>query len=211
MEQLSAQLPLRRREFEARWAIAPQWTRKHEWAGANHLLWTFLDDVLRQRLGDGALRPCEPARAWLGDPASWTNRTATIAPAAQFTGDPAAACWFPGEDTARVWQAFVVPRPRLRITSPEAQGDGKPLALFPVGAEITVRVECDAALTVGSLTLHDRAARVAEAPVTNHRAEFRVTGLTPGFHTFIARAELAGGQRELSRPVSVLVRPADRQ
>ena len=211
MEQLSAKLPLRRREFEARWAIAPQWTRKHEWAGANHLLWTFLDDVLRQRLGDGALRPCEPARAWLGDPASWTNRTATIAPAAQFAGDPAAACWFPGEDTARVWQAFVVPRPRLRITSPEAQGDGKPLALFTVGAEITVRVECDAALTVGSLTLHDRAARVAEAPVANHRAEFRVTGLTPGFHTVFARAELPGGHGELSRPVSVLVRTAGRQ
>ena len=110
-----------------------------------------------------------------------------------------------------IWQAFVVPRPRLRIISPDAQGDGKPLALFPVGAEITVRVECDAALTVGSLTLHDRAARVAEAPVANHRAEFRVTGLTPGFHTVFARAELPGGHGELSRPVSVLVRTAGRQ
>jgi pimeloyl-ACP methyl ester carboxylesterase len=207
MEQLAAKLPQQRAAFDACWAIAPQWTRKHEWAKANHLLWSFLDSVLRQRLKpDGQLRPGDPARAWLGDPASWTNRTARIAPAAQFAGDRAAACWFPDEDTARVWQAFVVPQPLLRITTPEAQGDGKPLAMFASGAEVTVQVECAATLSVTSLKLYDRATRLSEARVTDRRSTFRVTGLAPGFHTFIAQADLGGGRVELSRPVSVLVR-----
>jgi hypothetical protein len=207
MEQLTAKLPQQRAAFDARWAIAPQWTRKHEWAKANHLLWPFLDSVLRQRLTpDGPLRPCDPARAWLGDPASWTNRTARIAPAAQFAGDRAAACWFPDEDTARVWQAFVVPQPLLRITAPEAQGDGKPLAMFASGADVTVHVECADALAATSLTLWDRSMRLAEARVMDRHAEFRVTGLAPGFHTFIAQASLGEGRVELSRPVSVLVR-----
>lgn len=210
MEQLAAKLPQQRGAFDARWAIAPQWTRKHEWAKANHLLWPFLDGVLRQRLTpEGPIRPCDPGSAWLGDPASWTNRTARIAPAAQFAGDRSAACWFPDEDTARVWQAFVVPQPLLRITAPEAQGDGKPLAMFASGAEVTVQVECAAALSVMSLTLYDRSVRLSEARVTARQATFRVTGLAPGFHTFIAQADLGGGRVELARPVAVVVRASN--
>ncbi|MFM8469155.1 MAG: hypothetical protein ACKODH_04190 [Limisphaerales bacterium] len=211
MEQLAAKLPERRAAFDARWAIAPQWGRKHEWAKANHLLWPFLDEVLSQRLSaDGSLRPCDPARAWLGDPASWTNGLARIAPAAQFTGNRAAACWFPGENTARVWQAFVVPRPRLRIVTPGAQGDGQPLAMFEPGTDITFQVEAEATLAITSLTLRDGARRVAEVRGPDRRAEFRVGGLAPGFHTFLAQADVGGSRVELSRPVSVLVRVAPR-
>ena len=210
MEQLAAKLPQQRAAFDARWAIAPQWGRKHEWAKANHLLWTFFDEVLRQRLPDGAtsLRPCDTLQTWFGNPATWGERPADIAPAAEFTGDNAKSCWLPGPETARVWQAFAVRKPQLRITSPEPQGDGKPLAIYTPDDDILIRADCDAALTGSQVTLFDRTTRLATANITAGKAEIRAGKLPPGLHTFILQAESADGSLTLSHPVSVLVQRA---
>ena len=207
MELHEALLPKRRAALDARWAITPQWGRKHEWAKANHLLWTFFDEVLRQRLPDGAtsLRPCDPAQTWFGNPATWGERPADIAPAAKFTGDKAKSCWLPGPETARVWQAFAVRKPQLRITSPEPQGDGKPLAIYTPDDDILIRADCDAALTASQVTLFDLTTRLATANITAGKAEIRAGKLPPGFHTFILQAESADGSLTLSHPVSVLV------
>ena len=75
MAQHEELLPRRRAAFDAEWAIAPQWGRKHEWGQANNLLWPFFDEVIRQRLpadaepraGPVRLRPCAPALTWYGD------------------------------------------------------------------------------------------------------------------------------------------------
>ncbi len=213
MELHEALLPKRRAAFDASWAITPQWGRKHEWGLANNLLWPFLDEVIRQRLpadaspadGPVTLRRYDPARVWLGDPASWRNRAATIAPLEKYPGDKSAACWLPGKDVARVWQAFAVNKPLVRITSPLPQGGGNPLAIFAPGADVTVQVQCDTAFPAQKITLYDRATRLAEADVRDGKCELRIANLTPGPHTFIAHATTADGAVELSRPVTILI------
>ena len=213
MPQHEALLPQRRAGFDASWAIIPQWGRKHEWAQANNLLWPFFDEVIRQRLpsdaspadGPVTLRRYDPARVWFGDPASWTGNAATVASAADYPGDKAAACWLPGEDVARVWQAFAVKKPLVRIVSPAPQGDGKPLAIFAPGTEVTVQVQYDAAFPAQRVALFDKAARLTEGDAKDGLCEFRVAGLAPGFHTLIARATSADAAAELSRPVTILI------
>ena len=94
LPKLEALLTERRAAFAPSWAIAVQWNRKHEWGQANHLLWPFFDDVIRQRYpadaspanGPVKLRPCDPARVWLADSTTWKSRGASIAPAADHSG-----------------------------------------------------------------------------------------------------------------------------
>ncbi|MEI6537451.1 MAG: hypothetical protein WCN98_19055, partial [Verrucomicrobiaceae bacterium] len=212
MEQLQELLPKRRAEWNASWAIATQWSRKHEWAQANNLLWPFFDEVIRQRLPSEplgntlTLRPCDPAKVWLGNPQSWTNRTATVGSHADYKGDKNAACWFPSEGVASAWQAFVVPKPLLRIVSPAPQGDGKPLSIYEPGAEVSVTVECAPAFNGRTLSLNDCTKTLAEALITNGKAELAVKKLTRGIHTLIASVSDEAGKKELSRPVVILVR-----
>jgi len=142
LPKLEALLPQRRAEFDASWSIAVQWGRGHEWGQSNNLLWPFFDAVIRQRYpadvspanGPVKLLRCDPARAWLADPASWKNRAPTIASASNYMADKTAACWFPSEDVARVWQAFVVDKPLVQITEPSPQGDKKPLCPPPAAS-----------------------------------------------------------------------------
>jgi hypothetical protein len=211
MEQLQELLPKRRAEWNASWAIATQWGRKHEWGQANYLLWPFFDEVIRQRLPSEPggstvkLRPCDPAKVWLGNPQSWTKRTANTASHADYKGDKNAACWFPSESVASVWQAFVVPKPSLRIVSPASQGDGKALSIFAAGSEVNVTVECPPAFDGRTLALRDCTKPLAEALVKNGKVELAVKGLTTGFHTLIATVSDETGKKELSRPVTILV------
>jgi hypothetical protein len=211
MEQLQELLPKRRSEWNASWAIATQWGRKHEWAQANNLLWPFFDEVIRQRLplepsGSAVkLRPCDPARVCLGDPQSWTDRAAAAAFHQDYKGDKSAACWLPSESVASVWQAFVVPKPLLRIVSPAPQGDGKALSIFAAGSEVYVSIECPPAFAGRTLALRDCTKPLLEAVVKNGKAELAVRGLTTGFHTLIATASDEAGKKELSRPVTILV------
>ncbi|GDY20987.1 hypothetical protein LBMAG56_23330 [Verrucomicrobiota bacterium] len=213
LPQLEALLPKRRAEFDASWAIAVQWGRGHEWGQANNLLWPFFDEIIRQRYpadaspasGPVQLHRCDPARVWLADPASWKNRTPTIAAAASYTGNKAAACWLPGEDVARVWQSFVVDKPLVQITEPSSQGDKKPLAIFAPDKQFTVQLQTNPAFAAQKVILFDRATRLREAPVASGRAELRISPLAPGFHTLIAHAINADGVIELSRPATILV------
>jgi hypothetical protein len=219
LEQHEALLPKRRAAFEASWAVTPQWGRRHEWGQANNLLWPFFDEVIHQRLpaeepprdGKVALRRYDPTRVWHGDPASWTGRSPTIAHNEKYPGDKLAACWLPGEDVARVWQAFAVRKPLVRITSPTAQGDNQPLSLFDPQAKVTVNVECDAAFPGTKIVLFDRAQLIAELPLKDRKAEFQVGPLEPGLHTFIAHGVDDAGTRELSRPVVTLIQSTVRK
>ncbi len=215
LPRLEALLPQRRAEFDPSWAIAVQWGRKHEWGQANNLLWPFFDEVIRRRFpadappanGPVKLLRYDPARVWLADPATWKSRAATIAPAEKFAGEKSAACWLPGEDVARVWQAFVVEKPLVQITEPSTQGDTKPLAVFPSGADVSVKIEIGGAFVAQKILLFDRALRLGEAVAVSGKAELRAGPLAPGFHTLIAQATAADGRTELSRPVTILIQP----
>ncbi len=218
MEQHEALLPLRRKELDSSWAITVQWNRKHEWGQSNNLLWPFFDEVIRQRLpadasplaGPVELRPCDPNLTWYGDPSTWKTGAATIAAAADFKGDKSIACWFPGPQTAHAWQAFVVPKPLLKITTPESQGDKKPLAVYGPAEKFSVQVTADAKLSEGKLELHDGSTRIAEGELKNHQATIEVGPLPLGIHTLIARASGPEGALELARPVVVLVAPGSK-
>lgn len=141
-EKLMAKLPEVRAQG-ARFGIAVQWRRKHEFARANNLLMPLFDAAIRKRLG----RPGEPleefpeSAGWLGDVSEWRNGIANIAPFDEYKGDKSKACWLPDEKTARAWQAFVTHQPKLELKSPPGLGDGQPFVLHKVGNRIKVKME----------------------------------------------------------------------
>jgi len=213
LPKLEALLPQRRAALDASWSIAVQWGRGHEWGQANNLLWPFFDEIIRQRIpadaatasGPVQLRRYDPARVWLADPATWKNRLPTITPGTDYPRDKTAACWLPGEDVARVWQAFVVDKPLVQIIAPASQGDKKPLAVFAPNQQFAVQIQVNSAFPAQKILLFDRATRLGEAPVASGKAELLVGPLAPGFHTLIAHAINANGGVELSRPTTVLI------
>jgi len=214
MQQLEELLPKQRAAFDAAWAIAPQWRRKHEWGQSNNLLWPFFDEVIQQRLPPSTnldkqpvdLKQCAANQSWYADVAAYQQQPAAIAPAAEFKGDRVAACWFPGPRTAAVWQAFVVKEPKLKIAQSLPQGDGKPLAVFKTGEPIEIKVEFLTKDQPKSVVLYDAAAKLQPLEWTGNSCTTTLKQLAPGIHTLIARAQF-GEEEELSRPVTILVTP----
>jgi hypothetical protein len=209
MERLLAKLPGERRQG-ARWAIAVQWGRKHEFALANNLSFVFLDDVIARRLpkepaasGRVALRDIPLAEGWLGDVASWgkDGRPATIRAWADFQGDRDRACWFPSQRVAAVWQAFVSGTKDVSIQEPPGLGDGRPFRALPAGKPVRVSVAVSDPLKPGKAELWDAERKLAErseAPWT-----FEVI-LRPGIHALFARVQQDGRAPRLSRPHTVV-------
>ena len=214
MPQHEVLLPQRRAELDASWAIAVQWGRKHEWGQSNNLFWPFFDEVIRQRLpadasainGPVKLRPIDPGLAWFGDPTTW-KATAVIAASQRYSGPKTAACWFPGPQTAHAWQAFVVEKPLLRITSPWPQGDKRPLPIFDSHQKIPIQIETDATTPIGKIRLYDGDNFVTDGDVKNLKTTLEIGPLVPGIHTLIARADSSENMVYLSRPVVILVNP----
>jgi hypothetical protein len=210
MQQLLEKLPTARKDG-ARWAIAPQWDRKHEFGQANNLSFVFLDDVIDARLPkDGAprkppvLRDLSLAEGWLGDPASWgkDGRIPMIQRAAEFRDRPEGLCWFPTERTAAVWRAFVGATKEITIQEPLGLGDGQRFVEHRAGQPIKVRVAVAAELKPEKLELWDgdrSLAERAEAPWS-----FEVS-LKPGIHAIIATVDQADQPRRTSRPHTIIV------
>ena len=202
-EKLMAKLPEVRSQA-ARFAIAVQWDRKHEFARANNLLMPLFDAAIRQRLG----QPGEPLKdfpesaGWLGDVSDWKNGIATIAPFAEYKGDKAKACWLPDENTARAWQAFVTYKPPLELKSPPGLGDGQPFILHKVGETITVEIKAElkhestppVEVFAGEKTLGQLQAGKLEIQFDR-----------PGIYPLFLRAQNADGSVRLSRPNTILV------
>lgn len=213
MQQLEELLPKQRAAFDAAWAIAPQWRRKHEWGQSNNLLWPFFDEVIQQRLPQQSslekpveLKPCAADQSWYATLAAYDDQPAKISPATEFKGDRAAACWFPGSRTAAVWQAFVVKEPKLKITQPLPQGDGNPLAVYKSGEPIEIKVELLTKDKPRSAVLYDAAEKLQSLEIKGNTGSTTLKDLVPGLHTLIARAQFAEGE-EISRPVTILVTP----
>ena len=138
-EKLMAKLPAARAQG-ARFGIAPQWGRRHEFARANNLLMPLFDAAIRKRLRAPGepLEPYAENDGWLGDISQWKDGGSTIAPFGKFTGDRAKTVWLPDAKTAAAWHAFVTFKPVLKLKSPPGLGDGQPFILRKVNEPIEV-------------------------------------------------------------------------
>jgi hypothetical protein len=197
------------RKLGARFGIAVQWNRKHEFALANNLSFVFFDDVLSRRLPKQPVadKPTPLADisledGWLGDTGTWGNdgKIPTIAVWKDFKGDRDSACWFPSQRTAAVWQAFVGASKDVTITEPPGLGDKQPFVLQSAAKPVSVTLKLADTLKPKKVVLWDADQRLAEkteAPWT-----FAVS-LKPGIHALIVTVE-DGGSRT-SRPHTVVV------
>lgn len=211
MELLQAKLP-EQRKLGARWAIAVQWGKKHEFAAANSLVMPFFDSCIKLRLpkdweptqGPAKLKEIPEKAGWLGYVEGWGRgwNGPAISNFDGYTSDKATACWFPDAHTATVWQAFVVKQPSLAITSPVSLN-----RTFEPGQPITVKIA----------TSHQRTfLRVGQYGIgmsggflenrTDKADTVTIEKLEPGIHPLIAYADdFANMGWGPSRPVTIIV------
>lgn len=210
MKLLLDKLPAARKEG-ARFGIAVQWNRRHEFALANNLSFVLFDDAVARRLPKQPLADKPPPLAdipledgWLGDTSTWgkDGKIPTVAAWKDFKGDRGAACWFPSERTAAVWRAFVGASKDVTIAEPPGLGDGQPFALHSAKKPVAVKVNLGGAVKARKVELWDAHARLAEKTETPWTFE---VSLAPGVHSLIATVEEAGTDRRTSRPHTIVV------
>lgn len=207
MSKLLAKLPSERKQG-ARWSIAVQWGRRHEFGQANNLSFVFLDDVIARRLPVETGKPA-PLKiipleeGWLADPATWgkDGRKPVIAAWNDFEGDREQACWFPSQRVAAVWQAFVRGSKDITITEPAGLGDGQKSLSHPASKPISVKVAAAATATPEKMELWDAQQRLAER--TSAPWDFEIA-LRPGVHALFVIAKTRDSER-CSRPHTIVV------
>jgi len=198
MKLLLDKLPAERK-LGARFGIAVQWNRKHEFALANNVSFVFFDDVISRRLPKqpGADKPTPLADipledGWLGDPGTW-GKDGKI---------PTVAAWkeYKGERDAAVWQAFVGASKDVTITEPPGLGDKQPFVLQSASKTVAVKLTLGDGVKPTRVVLWDADQRLAEK--TEGPWTFEVS-LKPGIHSLIATVE--DGGRRTSRPHTIVV------
>ncbi len=208
MEKLLTKLPAERK-LGARFGIAVQWNRKHEFALANNLSFVFFDDAISRRLPKQPVADKSTPLAdisledgWLGAPGTWSKdgKLPTIAAWKEYKGDRATACWFPTQRSAAVWQAFVGASKDVTITEPPGLGDKQPFILQSAKKPVTVKLTLGDGVKPARVVLWDADQRLAEK--TEGPWTFEVS-LKPGIHALIATVE--DGTRRTSRPHTVVV------
>lgn len=213
MEKLSEKF-VEQRALGARWAIAVQWGRRHEFAKANNLIMPFFDSVIAQRYPEGAspkespvaLQPYPNDLAWFGEKEAWGESPAALhrsgAKSALF--DVARACWFPDGANARLWQAFVVKTPKVRIAQPAGLGDGQPFAVHEAGEPVEVEVRVADELEAETIAVYRGDELLAEGPAG--ASSLMTPELPAGIHGLVAVATDKNGKRHFSTPHTILVR-----
>jgi len=206
MEQLLGKLPTARKDG-ARWAIAVQWGRKHEFGQANNLSFVFLDDVIARRLPKdpaGGLVDIPLEDGALADPRSWSRDGGRPEVKAwkDFSGDREQACWFPSARSAAVWRAFVSGSRDVTIVKPAGLGDGQPFVLHSAAAAMTVELTLGAGVKATKVELWDGDVRLAECVGAPWKFE---VALKPGIHGLFATATGTDGRVLSSRPHTVVV------
>jgi len=109
----------------ARWAIAPQWGRRHEYHNANDLVWPLWEHAIRRRLSEPTPANAPPelaavaeASGWLGEMPTKKGVVPRIAPYAEFGDERSTACWFQNAFLAHAWRAFLADVGQLRLETP---------------------------------------------------------------------------------------------
>jgi len=208
MKLLLDKLPAERK-LGARFGIAVQWNRKHEFALANNLSFVFFDDVISRRLPKQPVadKPTPLADialedGWLGDSGTWgkDGKIPTVAAWKEYKGDRDAACWLPSGRAAAVWQAFVGASKDVTITEPPGLGDKQPFVLQSASKPVAVKLTLGDGVKPTRVVLWDADQRLAEK--TEGPWTFEVS-LKPGIHSLIATVE--DGGRRTSRPHTIVV------
>lgn len=209
MNKLLMRLPVERKQ-DARYAIAVQWGKGHEFARANNLSFIFLDDVISLRLPkqEDATKPGKLAEipleaGWLGDPSTWgkDGRRPQIAPWKDFKGTRDEACWFPTQRTAAVWQAFVAGSSDLILEQPAGLGDKQKFNGHTADKPLAVKVSIAAKQKPAKVELWDAQERLAQRTEEPWTFEVR---LRPGIHSLFATVE-ESGQTRFSKPNTIVV------
>ncbi len=210
MKLLTDKLP-KERDKGARWAIAVQWNRRHEFGQANNLSWVFLDDVIAGRLPKdaattGPLAVIPLKDGWLGDVSGWgkDGRLPAVASWADFKGERDRACWLPSRRSALVWQAFVSGTRDVTLTAPAGLGDRQKFVPLPADRPVAVKLTLAEKLRPTRVELWDGDQRLAQKAGAPWAFEVK---LKPGIHSLYAVAHQTGAAERLSRPHTVLVAP----
>lgn len=205
-EKLTSRLPNEIKEG-ARWAIAVQWRRRHEFGQANNLAMVFFDRVIRARkskeAGNLKLRSALSLRAdgvWLGFPDTWSTDIPKIAPAKKSEPTDFNVCWFPDSYTAHVWQAFVAKSQPIKIASPAGLGDKQPFKVHKPG-KLKVAFK-GVAKNAERIHIMDGDRIIAKGGPSESSFEVNVD---QGIHALIVIAELSDGRRLTSRPHTIVV------
>lgn len=202
-EKLMALLPEVRADG-ARFGIAVQWRRKHEFGRANNLLMPLFDAAIQTRLRqpDEPLRDFDEKSGWLGDVSDWRDGIARVASFDQYEANKSKACWFPDENTARAWQAFVTREPALKLKSPPGLGDGQPFILHHVGEVLSVEMDQKKPQAVsGAIEVFAGAQALGQLESGTLKIKFDA----PGIYPIYLRAASANGKTLLSRPNTIVV------
>ena len=209
MEKLLGKLPVER-ELDARWSIAVQWGRKHEFALANNLSFVFFDDVIARRLPKepdvnkpAALNSIPIDEGWIGNQTEWSKdgKRPTIQAILDFKGDRSATCWFPSERSAAVWQAFVSASKDITVKEPAGLGDGQPFSPISAAKPVQIKWDISAKSKPSKIRLWDAHVPLAEFKEVAGSMELT---LKPGIHSLIVTAE-EGKVVRTSRPQTIVV------
>jgi hypothetical protein len=209
MQRLLEKLPAAR-QAGARFGIAVQWNRKHEFALANNLSFVFFDDAIAGRLpkeqvtvGPTPLADLALDSGWLGDVRSWgQGKVPAIVAWQNFpAGDRDAACWFPTERSAAVWRAFVGASRDVTIAEPAGLGDKQTFVRHSARKPVSVKLNLSKSIAATKVAIWDAHQRLAEKDAAPW--EFEVN-LQHGIHSIIATVE-DGASRRTSRPHTIVV------
>lgn len=202
-EKLAARLPEVRAQG-ARFGIAVQWRRKHEFGRANNVLLPLFDAAIRKRLGEPGqpLREFEESAGWLGEISNWKEGLAMIAPVAEYQKDKSKACWLPDGKTAHTWQAFVTYQPQLQLKSPPGLGDDQTFVLHRVGESITIEMKSNNQKRLSkSIDVYAGDQKLGQLEDGKLEIQFD----KPGIYPLFLRTTGADGSVLLSRPNTILV------
>lgn len=205
MEKLLGKLPAERK-LGARFGIAAQWNRKHEFGQANNLNFVFFDDVIARRVPKeaGKLLDIPLEDGWLGDVSTWgkDGKLPAIAAWKDYKGERDTACWFPSERVAATWRAFVGATKDVALTEPAGLGDGQPFGTHTAAKPVAVRVALAGALKPTKVELWDGEHRLAVR--TEPPWAFEVK-LKPGVRALYAVASEGDKPPRASRPHATVV------
>ncbi len=210
MEKLLGKLPAER-NLDARWSIAVQWGRKHEFGQANNLSFVFLDDVIARRLPADtsadkplALNAFPLEEGWIGDQSTW-SKDGTRPAIHAWNDSPTErtqCCWLPSKRVAAAWQSFVAGTKEITINEPGGLGDGQKFELHPASQPVAVKLTVDGRLKPARVELWDAEQRLAERTAEPWAFE---ASLKPGIHALFATVQGTDNSVRNSRLHTIVV------
>ncbi len=209
------------RERGALWGTAVMWTVHHQAHKLQAIALPYMIDMTDARLPERLdrrpieLRPLREEDGYFGLIDTWESNFPKVVPVREFDGDRSRAVWLPNAHIARIWQAFCSNHPQTVIHFPRFDGHGgfgnAPRANLDWRNSHLVAGEPIEVMASGpdadDVEVTWYAGLEQLEVIREHDGNpFRVTlePLPAGTHALYAITRI-GEQREISRPVTVMV------